>query len=142
MKLYVKIALGVVFFFIIVAIVVAFYMFNLKHADMVKAKPDFIITATALQKAFEDNETEASVKYVKKIIEVTGEIVTISPADTSNTNIALKTGNTVSSVICTCHSTQDISKFKAGEEVTIRGECSGFLMDVLLNNCAIILTKK
>ena len=31
-----------------------------------------------------------------------------------------------------------MSQLKAGNEITLRGECSGFLMDVLLNNCALI----
>ena len=48
----------------------------------------------------------------------------------------------MSSVICTFPKLTDPSKFKTGEEITLRGECSGFLMDVLLNNCSIVVKKK
>jgi hypothetical protein len=142
MKLYIKITLFVVLFIAIAGIWYALHMFNLQHPDTAKVKPDFIVSATALQKEFEDNETTASARYIKKILEVTGNIVSVTPADSAHTNISLKTGSDLSSVICTFKSINDPSKFKTGEEITLRGECSGFLMDVLLNNCAVIPNKK
>ena len=138
MKTYVKIALFFVTFIALAAILAALYMFNLKHTDMAKAKPDFVITSTILQKEFEDNESAASIKYINKIIEVTGKIASIKPADNNSINITLSTASDLSSVICTFPAIADPSKLKPGDEITVRGECSGFLMDVLLNNCAVI----
>ena len=138
MKTYVKIALFIVSFIALSAILAALYMFNLKQTDMAKAKPDFIITATLLQKAFEENEAAASNMYNNKILEVTGIIASVKPADNNIINISLVTGDDFSSVICTFPAISDPSKFSTGNEITLRGECSGFLMDVLLNNCAVI----
>lgn len=138
MKTYVKIALFFVTFIALAIILAALYMFNLKHTDMAKAKPDFVITATNLQKEFEDNETAASSKYTNKIIEVTGKITSIKPADNNVISITLATGSDFSSVICTFPVITDPSKLHPGNEITLRGECSGFLMDVLLNDCAVI----
>ena len=78
MKTYVKIALFVVSFIALSAILAALYMFNLKQTDMAKAKPDFIISATELEKQFEDNESTASARYINKILEVTGTIGSIT----------------------------------------------------------------
>jgi hypothetical protein len=142
MKTYVKVALFIVSFIAISAILAALYMFNLKHTDMAKAKPDFVVTSTVLQKEFEDNETTASAKYINKIVEVSGNIASVAKADSNTLNISLKTGSDISSVICTLTVFGDISDLKPGDEITLRGECSGFLMDVLLNNCAIIPGKK
>ena len=142
MKTYVKIALFVVSFIALSAILAALYMYNLKHTDMAKAKPDFVITASVLQKAFEDDETAASTRYINKILEVTGTIASIKPAENNIVSISLVTGSDFSSVICTFPAIADPSKFRNGEEITLRGECSGFLMDVLLNNCAVIENKK
>lgn len=142
MKSYVKIILFVVLFIAVAGIFVGVSMYTKKHPDMAKAKPDFTISATALQKEFEDNEATASTKYINKIIEVTGSIVSITKADSNNLNISLKTGSDISSIICTCRAIADPSKLKTGDEITLRGECSGFLMDVLLNNCALILKRK
>lgn len=138
MKTYVKIALFVVTFIALSAILAALYFFNLKHTDMAKAKPDFVITATDLQKAFEDNETAASTKYINKIVEVKGVIASVKLAENNVLNISLVTGSDMSAVIGTFPAISDPSKFTVGSEITLRGECSGFLMDVLLNNCAII----
>jgi len=138
MKTYIKVALFFVSFIALAGILAALYMYNLKHTDMAKAKPDYVITATQLQKEFEDNETTASAKYTNKIIEVTGKIVSIKPADNNVTNITLATGSDFSSVICTFPAIADPSKLLQGSEITLRGECSGYLMDVLLNNCAVI----
>jgi hypothetical protein len=137
MKPYVKIALFVVFLFAVGSILIALSLYFKKHSNLATTKPDFVITATALQKEFEDNEKTASEKYIKKIIEVRGIVGSVTQADSSNINISLKTGSDLSSVICTFAGT-DKSKFKTDQDITIRGECSGFLMDVLLNNCALI----
>jgi hypothetical protein len=142
MKLYVKIALFVVLLIAFSGILAALIMFNKKHTDTAKVKPDFVVTAIILQKEFEDNEAAASARYINKIIEVTGSIVSITRSDSTNTNISLKTGNDMSSVICASRSIVDPSKFNAGEEITLRGECSGFLMDVLLKNCAVLVKRK
>lgn len=138
MKTWVKIALLIVIFIALSAILAALYYYTLKHTDMSKAKPDFVITATVLQKEFEDNETTASIKYINKIIEVTGNIASIKPVENNYVNISLVTGSDVSSVNCTFPAIADPSKFKPGDAITLRGECSGFLMDVLLSNCAVI----
>jgi hypothetical protein len=138
MKTYIKILLGVVMFIVLAAILAALYMYNLKHTDMAKAKPDFVITATALLKEFEDNEAAASAKYISKIVEITGTVATVKPAENNILNISLVTESDLSSVICTFAAISDPSSVKAGDAITLRGECSGFLMDVLLNNCVIL----
>ena len=142
MKPYVKIALFVVVFFAISGILAALILFNKKHPDTAKAKPDFVISAVVLQKEFEDNEKTASARYINKILEVSGTIASLTPADSNHLNISLKTGSDLSSVICTFTGINDPSKFKPGDVITLRGECSGFLMDVLLNNCATIINHK
>jgi hypothetical protein len=138
MKLSVKIALAVVLLLALTTILVALVMYFQKHADLSKAKPDFVFTATALQKEFETDEKSASAKYTSKVLEVTGEIASISQSDSNNLNLSLKTGSDISSVICTFSHSKAPPHPGVGDEITIRGECSGFLMDVLLNNCAYV----
>ena len=138
MKPYVKIILFIVLVVALITILTALIGFNKKHADTAKVRPDFVITATTLQKEFEDNETAASARYINKIIEVSGIIASTSLSDSAHLNISLKTGSDISSGNCVFPAIGDLSKFKPGDEITLRGECSGFLMDVLLKNCAII----
>jgi hypothetical protein len=142
MKTYVKISLFFVAFIAISAILACLYMFNLKSTDMSKAKPDFIITASDLLKAFEADETAASTKYINKIVEVKGIISSVKPAANKAINISLATESDMSSIICTLPAISDPSKYSKGDEIVVRGECSGFLLvDVLMNNCAPIPKK-
>ncbi len=141
MKPYIKISLFVIVVIVLFGILYGLILFFQKHSDLSKAKPDYIITAVSLQKEFEGNEAAASAKYIKKILEVSGSVSSVTQADSNNVNISLKSGNDLSSVICTFASA-DPSKFKTGDEIIIRGECSGFLMDVLLNNCAVVPKRK
>jgi hypothetical protein len=138
MKSSVKIVLFVVFFIALGGIIIALCMYNKQHKDLKKIKPDFVITATDLQKAFEDNETSATSKYVNRILEVTGVIESVNTGKENILSVMIKTGSDFSSVICTFPLTADTTKFIVGDQVTIKGECSGFLMDVLLNNCVLI----
>lgn len=138
MKTYIKIALFIVTFIALSSILAALYLFNMKHTDMAKAKPDFVITASLLQKDFESDETAASTKYINKIIEVNGKISSVKPGENNILSISLATDSDMTSIICTFPAITDTSKFKVGDDITLRGECSGFLMDVLLNNCAVI----
>jgi hypothetical protein len=138
MKTYVKVALFVVSFIAIAIILAALYYYNLKQTDMSKAKPDFVLSSTLLVNAFENNETTASTKYINKIVQVTGIISSVENAANNSINITLQSGSDLSSVICTLPAFTDPEKIKKGEEITLRGECSGFLMDVLLNNCTIV----
>ena len=142
MKTYIKIALFIVTFIALSAILAAIYMYNLKHTDMAKAKPDFVISSSSLQKAFENDENSASQKYINKILEVSGKISSVKPADNNVVSISLTAESDFSSVICTFPAITDPSVFVTGNEITLRGECSGFLMDVLLNNCAIVRKKE
>ena len=141
MKTSYKIALFVIFFIALAGILFGLYMFNLKDKDLRKVKPDFIISATDLQKAYEGNETTANSSYLNKVIEVAGIIGDIKSGEGNTVNVSLKTENPLSSVICTFQSMTDPLKFKTGDQITIRGKCSGFLLDILLNNCVVVQGK-
>jgi hypothetical protein len=139
MKPRTKTVLIVVGFLFLAGAAAGFYMFNLKAKDLSKVKPDYVITAADLLKAFEGDEVSAAARYVGKTVEVTGEIGAVTKGEENSLNVALKTGNDFSAVICTVPSGEAAGNPEAGSQVTVRGECSGYLMDVLLKNCVIIV---
>jgi preprotein translocase subunit YajC len=142
MKPLVKITLFVVLFIVIVIIGAAIYLFYERPADLAKEKPQYTVTAEQLQKEFDVDEASASSKYTDKIIEVSGTIASVKNEENNKINISLKTDSDFSSVICAFNSLDDPSKFHAGDHITLRGECSGFLLDVLLKDCVIIGNNK
>jgi hypothetical protein len=118
-----------------------FYLFNKKQADLSSAAPDFVLNSDELQKAFETDEQGATARYTGKIIETAGEVISIIGSENGTLTVTLQTQSDLSKVICTFMSGKDSAEFELGKQATIRGECSGFLMDVLLNNCVSVTAK-
>jgi hypothetical protein len=131
------------FVLIVLLAVVAYglYLFNLKHADLSKVKPAFIVSSGELYSAFQTDETAATAKYAGKVVQVSGNVASIEYGSADSTlSVTLHEAGELSGVICTFSGIKDISQviIKPGDLVNIRGECSGMLMDVLLNNCALL----
>jgi len=97
-----------------------------------------VFTANDLLNAFETDESAANTKYLDKIIKVNGIIKDIENNDTGEISVILATDNEMSSVICNFDPAfKDIQKLKKGEEIVIKGLCSGYLMDVVLDRCVL-----
>lgn len=134
----IKIALFVVFIIALSGIMWGIYIYNKTSDGLQDERPDYVLNAVELQKQFREDENLASGMYINKVIEVSGIIESVRQRENETVSIVLKTGNDISKVICTL-ATQESTKLPGpGNEITLRGECSGFLMDVLLNNCKVI----
>jgi hypothetical protein len=133
-----KILIIILLFLVVTGAAVVVYFYTLRAGDLRSVNPDHIISSTELVKEFEENETVANSKFVNKIIEVTGKIESINQIESEGLNISLEAENRVSAVICTLADGEDIEGYEPGQEITIRGECSGYLMDVLINRGIIV----
>jgi len=133
-----KISLLIVFVLAQAGVLTGIYMYNRQHTDLQGSEPDFVVTAAELSKEFEGDENVANSRYLNKVIEVSGIVGTIKTVDENITRFTLETGNPMSAVICTFSPVTKHTDFEQGKEITVRGECSGFLMDVLLNNCIVV----
>jgi hypothetical protein len=133
-----KVALWLIFFIAVGGVLAGLYMYNLQDKDLAKVKPDFIMTASELQRAFETDEASAGSKYINRIIEVSGEVESVKPGENQTLVITIKTDNPFSAVSCTMKAESQAPEIVAGDQVSLRGQCSGFLMDVLMNNCTVI----
>jgi hypothetical protein len=142
MKPSVKIVFLIVLLIAIGGLFAGLYLYNLKPKDLQKAKPHYSISAVDFQKAFDENEKAASARYINKIIEVSGTIGSVKTGEKNTFNVTLITGNELSSIIGTFHNISDTTVFKTRNQIIIRGVCSGFLMDVLLNNCVVVKSGK
>lgn len=116
--------------------------YNRKPPDLMYSTADAIVKAEALAAAFETDEAVANEKYLGKIIEVDGVIINVN-ATQSPVHIVIGNEDNMHNVgISLAGSKQNIHELKNGMTVTARGECTGFLMDVELNNAVIIKTKQ
>ena len=89
---------------------------------------------------FSEKEKASNAKYVSKVIAVSGTIDDIT-TDEKGDQVILIAGSSdmMNGVLCTLEKSEaDKAKsLKRGDEVTIKGRCTGMLMDVVLNKCTI-----
>lgn len=120
---------------------VGIYLWNKPVKDIQNAKADYSLTAQELFNAYQSNEAMADSIYRRAVIEVTGSVIEVKEEQKeidgeqrTITNVVLDGGDMMFGVICQM-ADPDIERLRslaAGDEVTIKGECSGMLMDVVL----------
>ncbi len=111
---------------------VGYMMWNKPHEDLSSATPDFVLDAQALFSDFETDEASANEKYLGKLVEVKGTVQEITETSDGGVSIILKGEMDMFGVNCAFLQHQD---FEVGSEITVRGQCSGYLMDVALARC-------
>lgn len=105
------------------------YLFNKPLESVSSMKSDYTIKASDLLSAFEDDESLANSKYLDKILEVGGRVNKVEHTD-GKTTIYLDADNPMSFIIFQLE--EKISTIQAGEVVTLKGVCTGYLMDVVM----------
>lgn len=108
-----------------------YYEYNRPVGSLEGANADVVLEASALLKAFETNEESANTQYLDKVIEVSGSISKIEE-EGEKKSIYLSTGNEMSSVICEMELGTPSDGLAVGGKVTVKGKCTGYLMDVVL----------
>jgi len=124
---------------IIIAACICFLYPLYNRNNTAGAEPDYHMLAKNLADDFHSDKTQAEKKYLHKIIEVTGYLKDITHNNESMV-ILLKGSSPFVNISCALE--QDISfplkTFTVGSPMIIRGECTGFLMDVTMIHCRII----
>lgn len=102
--------------------------------DIASLKASVNISATELYAQYQKNETAANTFFLEKVISVNGEIIDVSKTE-STLNIQLKAGEN-GGINCSIRNMPATMPQK-GTLVTVKGRCSGFLMDVNLVDCVL-----
>ena len=131
-----KLFLLCAFVFAVIISIYAYIEYNRVVPNTYSLKSDFRLDASELIKDFDENEQTANAKYSDKTISVRGVVSMIQSTDSSAT-VFLKGESAVASVICQFQKAdkEKLANLKKGEEVVIKGVCSGYLMDVILVRC-------
>ena len=131
--------IGIGFLLALLGLGVGYFMYNKPHQNMEKAEADMTLESTALFSAFEANEAEANEKYLDKVIKISGTVKEVNTDEEGNISLTLESGNELFGVICQMDNLtkQEKTDFKIGEQVTLKGICTGMLMDVVLVRCVV-----
>ena len=108
-----------------------FFIWN-KPQQNIKAAKATRVQAAILFSEYSTNENTANSKYIDKVVEVTGEVNSISKNTEGKTVVLLKTDNLMFGVNCTLEEDAPITE---GETISIKGICTGYLTDVVLIRC-------
>ena len=100
------------------------------------------VTAQELYSAYDANQVAADAKYKDKTLKVTGVVESIGKDILDTPYITLTSGGQyeVWGVQCMFDEKYEpeLAKLTKGQMVTVQGECDGYLVNVLLRDCALI----
>jgi hypothetical protein len=113
------------------------YVIDKPHRNVEGEDAVASLTATDLYKEFSMNETKANQKWLGKVVEVKGQISSVSEAGKyiSVSLVAASDGGVNCSVLKSDFPAD--KKLNKGDSVTVKGKCTGFLMDVNLADCIV-----
>ncbi len=136
-----KIIIGVASLFVV--LISGYFLFeatyNKPHLNIEASAPEIIIDAAALVNDFGLNEQDANEKYLDKIIQVKGSIGNIKYKN-NKAIITLGDGGLMGNVVChmSISGSQKSKDLTKGQNITIKGKCTGHLLDVILVESTLI----
>jgi hypothetical protein len=124
---------GILCFFII------YKIYNRPHINIIESKADITLTADKIIYDFSSDEPKANRSYLDKIIKISG-IISELKLEKEKGIITLKTNQDFGSVLChlSVEASQKMNLLKVGQTITLKGVCTGYLMDVILVKSEIV----
>lgn len=139
-KKIIKIVLIVVLALIVIGGAVGYYLWNKPKESAADVKPNYVLPADSLVKAFVVNEDAANAKYVKDSValEIEG-IVDTTYINEGNESVVVL--STTQDAPVTCYFIAgEASNTKKGDKIHMKGYCSGYMMldGVQMSKCAVV----
>jgi len=124
---------------VIVGGALGFYLYNKPHKSMVNMKVTLETTSEEITSAYQEDEGKADEQFLGNVIKINGSIQSIEQND--QITIVLNGVDLMSTVRCqldllTVH--PEFGKLKPNDLITVKGICTGYLMDVILDRCIIL----
>ena len=133
-----KITIGF-FLTVIIGLIASLYYYNKPHVNVEKSNAVYSLTAQNLIKEYQENEKNTNEKYTERVIQIEGDVYDISTLR-GNTVVTLKDSVSESSIICHMQAEDNkrVLSLKKGARVTIKGVCTGYLLDVIMVRCILV----
>ena len=128
---------GGIVFLLLIAAAWAYHLYVKPHESAADETTDFTINADSLYQQYQKDEHSADQKYLGKVIEVAGKLAEIQHSGNSEIWI-LSPQPGGGGINCQLFAGTKIGpEPKNGDAVTVKGRCTGFLMDVNLADCVL-----
>lgn len=132
-----KIALILVIL-LVVAGAITVYLFIKAGNDLSHVHPDYTFNSSELAAAYSADVQKCDSHYLNKVIEVKGLLSEIIKNEDSTSTLVLRNADELIGVSCHFSHIVNTSQLKIGNPIVVRGNCSGLLINVMLNNCSIV----
>jgi hypothetical protein len=113
----------------------AYYLSQKTVPSVNDLKTEATITSTDLFAAYQADEAAANQQYNGKIVQVSGTVKEVKTNDAGVPTVVLESGDMMFGVICELQDPGQAAQFAVGQTATLKGECSGLLMDVVMVRC-------
>ncbi len=132
-----KVLLTIAAIGLIAGLLMVFWIFNKPHRDVAKEK-GIALSAQQVYDAFHTNEASANSKYLDKAIELTGTVADVSTNQEGQKVVNFSTNDPLVMINCTFKT--DPGNLKAGDTITFKGICTGYIPDanVVINEGVLI----
>lgn len=122
----------------LIGLIVGVYYYFKPAQSVANEKPEFSISSAQLVTDYEKDENASNQKYLGKVIEIKGLVSEKSTDKAGIVSITLA-GEEIAGVTCQMFhtETEKTKSIQEGDELTIKGRCTGILMDVVLVDCVI-----
>ena len=132
-----KVAIGLLVIIFIGVIV----LFNLPKATIDNRDVLESISAGQLYANFSIDENKAEDKYLGKVVEIYGIVEDIYQDENNAAVVVLSSNKGESAAMITLDKDQNdiIEQFAIGDNITLKAQCNGLLMEVILNKGIVIL---
>jgi uncharacterized protein YxeA len=131
---------------IAIAAGIGMYLWNKPHRTAEDEKPFATVTASELFTQFATDEAGSWAKYKDKVIQISGEVETISTDASGNTQVVMRTDTDMSTVSVTLMAGAKAPVQEAGTIIHVKGICNGFLNDIFgevqLNQGVVVINTK
>lgn len=126
MKKWMKILLLIGGIGLVTGAVIVYRIYTKPHRDVTKEK-GIELTAQQLYEAFRTDEDAANTLYLDKAIELSGEVVDIATNQDGKVVVNFKTDDPF--VVINCTFKTDPGTLSAGQTITFKGICTGYIPD-------------
>ena len=108
--------------------------------DIHSAPTELTINASSLYADFETDETAANGTYAGKVMEVSGSLSAITKDDDGHYSLSLSADSPMGQIVCNLSpgEPKPPTETAIGQSITLKGVCTGYLFDVVLDNATII----
>jgi hypothetical protein len=114
---------------------VIYYNWNRKNPSLSNMQPAFSVSSNQLFTMFEQDEVAANKQFLNKVVEVKGKVREVRKETTGEYVITLD-GSDMFGIICRMEPALTLEDTSlVGEEVALKGLCTGILMDVVMVQC-------